>query len=473
MSFSLASVVCIFGIAGLFYLDRDRSSHTSKALWLPVIWLWIVGSRPVSVWLGVGPSAQGVADQLEGSPIDAFVFIVLMALSCIVLSRRKATTWTSLTVSLPIIMYFSYCLISTTWSPYSSVAFKRWIKDIGDLSMALIVVTDADLRAALDRLFSRIGFVLLPASVLLIRYSDLGRGYDPDGYSMNTGVTTNKNTLGLIVFIISLGALWNCRKLLRAKKQPNRTRRLVAQGTLLTFGIILLWMAHSATSVACFALGALLILATGLKLIGRNPKAVHALFFLILLSGGLSMIFGGQDTMVHALGRKSNFTGRTEIWKAVIPAVPNAVIGAGFESFWISPSVDKVWHNLSGWFNVKGLNTAHNGYIEIYLNLGLVGLFLIALILVSGYRNAVAAFRRDPEIGGLMLAYVATVAIYSVTEAGFRMLTPTWIFLLLAVIGAGATASGLVRSKASRSNLSLSNEVSEFKLGLSPTKLRP
>ena len=80
------------------------------------------------------------------------------------------------------------------------------------------------------------------------------------------------------------------------------------------------------------------------------------------------------------------------------------------------------------------VNEAHDGYLEVYLNLGWVGVGLISFVLISGYQRAVAAFSRDPAVGSLMLAYVATAAVYSVTEAGFRMLDPIWIFLLFAVV---------------------------------------
>ena len=75
--------------------------------------------------------------------------------------------------------------------------------------------------------------------------------------------------------------------------------------------------------------------------------------------------------------------------------------------------------------------SAHNGYIEVYLDLGWIGVCLIALILISGYRRAIKAFQRDRELGSLFLAYVATATIYSITEAGFRVLTASWIFLLV------------------------------------------
>jgi exopolysaccharide production protein ExoQ len=441
MSSSLALLVCVAGIAGLFFLDRDNSLQTSKALWLPVIWLWIVGSRPVSVWLGMNPATADTAMQVEGSPFDAGIFGVLLAAGILVLISRRRQSGAYLKACWPVTVYFAYCLLSVLWSDFPDIAFKRWIKAIGDLVMVLVLVTDAEPVPALKRLFSRVGFILFPASVLLIRYyGDLGRGYDPDGRPMNTGVTTNKNTLGVITFIIALGALWAFLTFLRAKGQPDRGRHLLAQSILLAFGVALLVLADSATSVACFALGAVLILATYLPWIRRRPVRVHALVLMILLVGGLTMLFGGQTGVVHALGRQTSLTGRTEIWAAVLPVVPSAFVGAGFESFWLpGPRLERVYSQLSQYMHV---NEAHNGYIEVYLNLGWIGVGLIAIILISGYRGAVAAFRRNPTLGGLMLAYVAAAAIYSISEAGFRMLNPIWLFLLLALVGSRGIVSG-------------------------------
>jgi exopolysaccharide production protein ExoQ len=148
------------------------------------------------------------------------------------------------------------------------------------------------------------------------------------------------------------------------------------------------------------------------------------------------------------LGRKENFTGRSDIWKAVIPAAKDPIFGAGFESFWISPDLlDRLYQQLPGW--PRGLNTAHNGYIETYLNLGWVGICLIAVILISGYMRAVACFRRDPATGGLALAFVATAMIYNITEAGFRMLTLSWVFLLLVFVNASGLSRGHLRAQSS------------------------
>ena len=168
MNPSLASLICACGVAGLFYLGRDNTVRTSKALWLPVIWIWIDGSRPVSAWLGIGPTGGNV--QLDGSPFDAAIFGALLAAAIGVLIRRNRRTRTLLAANWPILIYFFYCLISVAWSYHPDVSFKRWIKAIGDPAMALIIATDGQPVAAFRRLISRVGFLLLPASVLLIKY---------------------------------------------------------------------------------------------------------------------------------------------------------------------------------------------------------------------------------------------------------------------------------------------------------------
>lgn len=448
MSPSVASIICACGVAALFYLDRDQSARTSKALWLPVAYLLIL-PRAVSTWLGVSlPS--GADAQLEGSPLDATVYALLLVAAIITLCWRAKLTRTFLTANWPILIYYCYCLVSISWAYYPDVAFKRWVKAVDDLAMVLVIVTDRQPVAALRRLISRIGFLLLPISVLFIRYYPaLGRGYSPDGLPMNTGVTTNKNVLGQVVLVVSLVVLWNVRALLRDRKAPNRTRRLVAQATLLAFGVALLRMANSATCVACFLLGGGLILATGLRAIERRPDRLHALCLGIVLAGALIMLFGGRSIVTGALGRESDFTGRPDIWAAVISAVSNPIVGDGFEDFWISPDVKKVWLSLSGWWHPEGINEAHNGYIEVYANLGWIGVCLIAVVLLSAYRCAVAAFRMNPTIGGPILGYIVVSAFYSITESGFREPQYMQIFLLLAIFSASGVAAGLIgREKA-------------------------
>jgi O-antigen ligase len=104
----------------------------------------------------------------------------------------------------------------------------------------------------------------------------------------------------------------------------------------------------------------------------------------------------------------------------------NPFIGTGFESFWLGSRANRMWAMY--YFHPT---QAHNGYLEVYLELGWIGIFLLAAIIFAGYRNALALLRTNPEAGRIRMTFIAVALVYNVTEAGFRMMTLTWIFLLL------------------------------------------
>jgi len=434
MSRTLALWAFIAGIAGLFYLDRDKSIRTSKALWVPLIWFSIAASRSPFAWLGIGGVPKEIPGQLpEGSPFDQILAASLMLVGLIVLFLRRKEVTSVLRASWPIVLYFAFCLFSLLWSDYAAWGAKRWVRALGDVIMVLVIATEVQPRPALRRLFSRVGFILLPISVLLIRYyPELGTGWDPYGeLQVFTGVSTNKNVLGDLVYLIGLGALWQILVLVRDKDNPDRKRRLLAQVILVAFGVLLLHWAHCATATGCIIFGAGLMLALSLPRFRRSPAAVHALVLSLALVGGVGYLLGAKAAITEALGRKPDLTGRTEIWHIVLEIAPNTVGGAGFETFWVGPRVAKLYSMIGG---PDRTNEAHNGYIEVFLNLGLLGLGFIALLLGQGYLKAVSLFRRDAALGGLMVTYVVTTLAYNVTEAGFRMLSLQWFFLLLTIV---------------------------------------
>ena len=108
--------------------------------------------------------------------------------------------------------------------------------------------------------------------------------------------------------------------------------------------------------------------------------------------------------------------------------IVNPLFGTGFESFWLGERLEKLYRLY--WFHPT---QSHNGYFEVFLNLGWTGLFLLGLVMVWGYRDIVGGLRRDPQTNGLRLAYFVVAAIYNLTEHAFRELHPVWIAFLLAV----------------------------------------
>jgi exopolysaccharide production protein ExoQ len=67
-------------------------------------------------------------------------------------------------------IFFVYCFLAIFWSDFPFVAFKRWMKVLGHPIMALIVLTKPDPGEALTRLMKRCAYVIVPVSLLFIKY---------------------------------------------------------------------------------------------------------------------------------------------------------------------------------------------------------------------------------------------------------------------------------------------------------------
>jgi exopolysaccharide production protein ExoQ len=418
-------------ILGLFALDRDRAVRTSPALWLATVWLAICGSRPVSLWFGTGASNASPEQYLDGSPFDRAVLTGLVVLGLIVLVQRRQKVGMILRANGPVVIFLVYCGISIIWSDYPDVAFKRWIKWVGSLAMVLIVLTDENPLFAVKRWLTRAGFLLVPMSILLIKYyPELGRGYNRFTWTpYYKGVATGKNELGIVCLICGIGAVWRLLQIWRDRGPDRKSGPPIAQIVFLSMVLWLFAIANSVTSMSCFAMASILMVVTSFRAFARRSWTIHV-FVLLMLAVALSGLFlDAGSGMVQAMGRDPSLTGRTEVWRSVLAMAQNPWFGTGFESFWLGPRIEELW-KIHWWHP----NEAHDGYIELYLNLGWIGLILFSWILVTGYRKVILAVRRTSEEGHLRLAFLYTALVYNCTESAIGAMHPVLILLLLAAM---------------------------------------
>jgi exopolysaccharide production protein ExoQ len=434
MSPQVATALCFAFILGLFWIARDKATRTSMALWIPVIWLSIASSRMVSQWLLMTPPSE-TSPLLDGSPLDRNILTSLLAAGLAVLLSRGRKTLELLRANWPILLFCSYCAASMLWSDFPQVAFRRWIKSLGDLIMVMVVLTEEDPNAAVKRLLARVTIVLFPLSILLIKYyGELGRTYSyGDWQPIFTGVTADKNMLGMICLLLGLATVWRLIGLLRSR--PRKYRQVMAFLVILSMGLWLLKMARSSTALACFMLGVTTLLAMELFVRGQRVR-VHLITSGLICVALLVALFPDLYTLaVESFGRKTNLTGRTELWALLLTMDANPILGTGFESFWLGDRLQRIWQVY--WWHP---NESHNGYLETYLNLGWVGLALLVNVICFGYKNIIASLRQSAETTGLRFAYLLVVPLYNFSEAAFRTFNPVWICFLLAVVAAPAPA---------------------------------
>jgi exopolysaccharide production protein ExoQ len=398
------------------------------ALWLPVSWLFICSSRNVSEWLHYSGDTQ-TNRYLEGNPLDRAILTGILLLAVLVLFKRGTRAVAVLRANIPILLYFSYCGISFIWSDYPDVSFKRWFRAIGDVVMVLVVLTDADWYEALKRLLTRVGFMVIPLSALFIRYiPELGRAYSQGGQPSWTGVSTDKNALGIMSALFGLAALYYFFEQYRQPREGKGRGALFAYGIILVISFYLLYASNSATALSCFLLGGSLMVMTQLFAMVRKATILNLGVAAAIVVPFSAMFLGIGSGLVQDLGRNTTFTGRTAIWHCAIPMVGNPIIGEGFESFWLGQRLLDIERCID-----QGLNQAHNGYIEVYLNLGWMGVILLAILLITAFRRVTTAARSQTRAGSLRLAFFIVAVDYNFSEGGFKMMNPVWICLLAAI----------------------------------------
>jgi O-antigen ligase len=117
------------------------------------------------------------------------------------------------------------------------------------------------------------------------------------------------------------------------------------------------------------------------------------------------------------------------LWPVLLTLQPNPIFGAGFESYWLGGRVAYLWERYI-WHPTE----AHNGYLETYLNLGIVGVVLLGGLIMGTFWKIRLEVLRRFELGRLELGFFFAILVYNFTEASFRGVDSAYtMFFLIAV----------------------------------------
>jgi len=411
---------------GLLRYDPAKEPGTSRALWVPLIWLFVAGSRLPTQWLG-GQTGSAAATFETGSPTDRTFFFFMIFLAIGILASRSFKWWDFIADNVPLCTLILFGLLSVLWSDFAFIAFKRWFRDLGQYMVILVALSDPHPFPAIRTLLRRFFYLLIPLSVLLIKYYPrLGRAYEYfSGMATYSGATTSKNMLGLLSLLSILFFFWDI--LLRWRDRRAQRKILILNVSFIAMSLWLMNLASSATSKICLVLGILVLVSTQFRpsrhLLKVLLPAGICMYLLLLFGFGIDV----NGTVAQFVGRDPTLTDRTVIWKIVLAIQTNPLIGVGYESFWLGPRLQRVWQFF------PGINEAHSGYIQMYLQLGLVGLLLLIWFLISTYRKIWGRSEIASELVPFSIALWTILIFYNLSEAAFGG-GLLWLTLLLGTI---------------------------------------
>lgn len=423
----LAFLIYLVPIYFAFRSDRINGRLSPKALFWPSLWYMVVASHVIGYWLDLWgiPLPNGSDDPTDGSIIDRYFFAALTVIGFWILSRRRFS-WGVLFRNNPwLTMLLAYMAASILWSQYPYVSLKRYIKVIGSIVMALVVLTEERPREAVFTVIRRCLYIHLPMSILCTRYyRDIGVSYSFSGSGQEwQGISTSKNTLGQIAMLGVVYFSWEL------KKNWSKYRWKNIHLLYLLMALYLLKGQGDSVSMTSVSVGAIALLVfVRIQALRERPQALRSFvwmsFSVMLALATLVVVHGvvmfSEDSffgiLITKFGRDITLTDRTNIWHDVFSvASANPIFGIGFGGFWIGRVANIPWAAQLTWV----LGQAHSGYIDTYLQTGFVGVFLLIGVLFSTLRQLINAFAVDFDFSCFRITMLVTIIFVNITESTF------------------------------------------------------
>jgi O-antigen ligase len=228
---------------------------------------------------------------------------------------------------------------------------------------------------------------------------------------MWVGVASQKNTLGVICALSVFLIFWTFLRERRAGTFLKNKLHTFAEGIVFVISMHLLFGfrgVYPATAIGFLIIGLVSLIFLNQK--KNNIKRASSLLIITVTVGLLCLTFIESlvPIVTSTLGRDESFTGRTDIWRLVINAASRKpLLGYGYGAFYGLQS-EKI-----------GQTSSHSGYLDVYLETGIVGIVLLFSFLWEYYCKALREFRDSRDWGLFGICILIMSLLHNFTEGNF------------------------------------------------------
>lgn len=381
---------------------------------------------------------------LEGDTRTEVILAVmygLVALICVV--QFRSTTW--LLLHFPALAgLLLLTSVSWLWAETPDLVFRRSISLVGTSLFGVILA--ARLSFAEQLRLARLVFRLCAIACLVLFIVAPGYAVAVDyGTGSIRAIFPHKNLFGAAMALGLLAEWYACDE-----RPLTRFTKVASLG--LFSGLLV--VSRSITSVV--TVGVTLLLLWLFEHVHRRYRIplIAILAFTIGIAVCVTLLGIDASAFTALLGRSKDLTGRTELWHSVgsmIQARP--FLGYGFSGFWSGGSLESyLVERYVGWSPTY----SHNGYLELLLNLGMVGCLLFLVFLWKGLAQAVRlAEHRNIKEEMWPLAFIVFVIVHNCAECSILSQNCfEWSLFIATVISANPVVYALMNQEPLGASLS-------------------
>ncbi len=388
-----------------------RSGRRERTLWLVFLLItaafWVTNHNwdyPINVLQEPDARAEHVA---EGSTIRRTVFPVLGLWGLVMLMRtRTRMPQVADAVGFALVFLAVWASLSVVWSMAPALTVRRLV------SYAAFALAATALAARMPtRDLGR--FIGLSTGIYLVLgvVSEIAHGtFQPHMAGFRLQGTQGHNSYAINCSLFVLSSLY-------LRNATPSSRRLFSLFTVA--GLVLLVLTRSRTSFAALLVAVVAYLYLATPEVEKKVVAIilcGVLLMGVVVIGDASAVRSGLFLGRASEGNLDTLNGRLWVWMACRGyAGQRPVAGYGFQGFW-TPDRIREFSTNQGWT----LGSAHSIYVDMVLNLGMVGFLAFAVLLVLSMRKVLVRARRvrDPA-PAFLFAFLVYYCLHGLLESVF------------------------------------------------------
>jgi exopolysaccharide production protein ExoQ len=392
----------------------------------------LIGTRPFS-----GTDIDSASSASDGS-LNQVIWLgsILLAAPLILMRFRLALAIAR--QAWPVLLVMAWATATAYWSPLPDLTLRRVIVLWLMYGAALGVAVSEILLWEFHRLAMLVTGVVMAVDVL----GAIGmpsHAINSDGQLV--GMHGHKNSAGQAAVLAAI-----CWYFFAARYRWNLNRLCILAASAFFYLLILATGSKTGSALAFLVMAWCTLWAVLLRK-GASVSAIcwTGLGFIVLMAIVTLIVSGATAADVGmALFGDLTFTGRWQLWEVIWDQIAQHFwLGYGFGAFWDVDGADNSFGlaRSVGWLGVVG--QAHNGYLDLFLQIGLVGLGLALLSLGWSIRLAHRLLRLTPRhpfdtpARAFAYAMILSVALYNLLESSYfrpHHLHAIWLFLILPIM---------------------------------------
>lgn len=297
-------------------------------------------------------------------------------------------------------------VLSVFWSDAPDLTKTRSIALVGTTLFGYYLASRYSMKQQLQLLAWAFGISIILSFMFAVGVPKLGimGGLHAGKWR---GIYAHKNVLGKMMVMSAL-------IFLLLAISAKRNRRILWGGFSLSAMLIVL-SASSTSLVNLIALIAAFFALRALRL--RYEQMIPALLAIAIVAGSLQLLYtANADALLGLFGKDATLSGRTDMWPYVLEKIwKRPWLGYGYSGFWRGLDGESAYV----WYAVRWTPpNAHNGLLDLWIDLGLLGVSIYLLGFLTSFIRAIIRVRLSRTTEEFWpLIYMLYMVLANLTES--------------------------------------------------------